>query len=79
MSMVISTFVKIPIAVQTVIGFALTVVGVWLMLNSTAIAEGDPKMLLLFCSIGVVYLYLGVPNLLEGAMTMVYKPKDKVE
>ena len=67
---------KVPVSVQIVMGFALLVYGVWTMLNATFWADSDPRFLLIFLSIGVLYLVLGIPMFAEGAMTMFYKKPE---
>lgn len=67
---------KTPVAVQVAIGFALLVYGAWTMLNSTFWSDSDPRFLLIFMSIGVLYLLNGIPMFLEGAMTMFFKKQE---
>jgi hypothetical protein len=67
---------KAPVAVQMIVGFVLLVYGAWTMLNATFWSDADPRFLLIFLSIGVLYLLNGVPMFLEGAMTMFYKKQE---
>ena len=64
---------KMPVAVQVILGLALLVYGAFTMLNSTFWADGDPRFLLLFLSVGVLYLVVSIPMFIEGAMAMFYK------
>lgn len=62
-----------PVAIQAVLGFALFILGAFIMHEATFWADGDFRFLLAFFFIGVLYLVNGVPTMLEGAMTMIYK------
>jgi hypothetical protein len=59
-------------------GLALTVLGVYQMINATLWAQGDMRFLLVFLSLGTLFLLNGIPVLIEGAMTMYYG-KSKVD
>jgi hypothetical protein len=69
-------FGKIPVALQAILGLILFVFGAYMAIFSTAWADGDMKMFLLFVSVGILYMVAGMPQMLEGAMTMLYKKKE---
>lgn len=71
-----SSFNKMPVAIQAVLGLALTVLGAWSILHAEFWADGDVRFQLLFFMAGVLYLVNGVPSLLEGAMTIFYGKRD---
>jgi hypothetical protein len=70
MAMDKKTFGKLQGGVQAVIGLVLLAVGTELMLNATAWADGDSKILLLFLAVGVLYLATAIPQLFEFAMVL---------
>ena len=67
---------KLPVGIQTVLALALTAIGVFTILNATAMSTDDSRWFLVFCLIGVMFLVNGIPSLLEGAMTMIYEKKE---
>ncbi len=70
-------FGKLPVAFQTVLGLVLFVFGAMMVLFSTEWAGQDTRFFLLFVAVGVLYVATGMPPMLEGAMTMVYKKKEE--
>ena len=76
MAMDKKTFGKLQGGVQAVIGLVLLAVGTELMLNATAWAEGDSKILLLFLAVGVLYLATAIPQLFEFAMALLQEESD---
>ena len=71
--MQVNAFGKLPVAVQTVLGLALVGYGVSSITLASAWSEGNIVTFTMAISIGVLYLVNGIPPMLEGFMTMVYK------
>jgi putative exporter of polyketide antibiotics len=67
---------KSPIALQTLIGFVLIAFGAIMMICAQLWASGDLRFVLVFLSLGVLFLINGVPPAVEGVMVMANKDKD---
>jgi len=71
------SFGKLPIAVQTLLAFTLTIIGVLTAVNAPAMSGDDVRWLYTFLLIAVLYLIAGIPSLLEGGMTMFYSKEEE--
>lgn len=72
-----SSLGKLPVALQSVIGVALFAAGAYLVLYSNVLSQSPTAMFIAFVSIGVLYIAAGLPQMLEGVMTMLYKKKEE--
>jgi hypothetical protein len=72
----IKTFGKLPIAFQVMLGFVLSLYGAKMLYDTTMYAAGDYRFVVLFLSVGVLYIVAGAPSLIEGIMIM-YNDRTK--
>lgn len=62
---------KMPVAVQAVITFVLTCIGIMLATwGAPVLSGGDIRFFVAFLFIAVLYLVAGLPGLIESIMTM---------
>jgi hypothetical protein len=79
MAMDKKTFEKTRSGVMVVIALALLAFGTEMMLNATAFAAGDFRILILFFAVGVLYIATAIPQLFEFAMALLQEEKDLKE
>ena len=70
---------KMPVGIQTVLGFVLMCIGAYVMIFGSFWANGNLVEEMQFYFIGVLFLVAGVPSFLTGGMTMLYKKSQKEE
>lgn len=70
-------FGKIPVAFQAVLGLVLFVFGAMMAIFSTEWASNDMRIFLLFVAVGILYIATGMPPMLEGMSTMIWKKKEE--
>lgn len=67
---------KLPVAFQTILAFVLICYGVMMALNAQLYSDGDIRLLMLFLSVGVLFIVAGAPTFIEGAMIMSRNTKE---
>ena len=65
-----NTFGKLPVVFQAMLGLVLFAFGVLMVLFSGFWSAGSLQFLILFISVGVIYITTGLPPMIEGVMTM---------
>ena len=65
-----SSFGKLPVVFQALLGFVLLAYGVIMMINTNSYSNGDYRFVAAFLSIGVLYIVAGAPSFIEGIMIM---------
>jgi hypothetical protein len=70
-------FGKLPAAVQVFIGIVMISFGAMMMLYSGIWAGGDIRFLILFLSVGVLYIATAIPQLFEFMATALQEEKEQ--
>jgi uncharacterized membrane protein YjjP (DUF1212 family) len=66
-------FGKLPVVFQALLGLVLFAFGALMVLFAGDWSNGSIQFFMLFVAVGVIYLTTGMPPMIEGIMTMLYK------
>ena len=68
---------KLPTVMQAIIGLAFLVYGAIMMLRATEWSMGDLRLLLLFLSVGALFIATAIPQLFEFMATALQEEKEQ--